>query len=357
MKIENLKLKIAENVPLASYTTFKIGGNARYFCSVNSIEALQEALAYARAHKLPIFILGGGSNLLVSDSGFDGLVIKMELSGIENLKLKIENSVHITAFAGESWDALVAKTVEDGLWGLENLSGIPGTVGASPVQNIGAYGTEVMDLIESVRTIDCETGDEKVFANSECGFTYRTSIFKKPEYQKYAIISVTFKLSEMARSNLAYKDLKDYFKDKKNPTQKEIREAVIEIRKGKFPDLREVGTAGSFWKNPIICREHYDGLLKHFPELPSFPAHGPAGSREVSKDEEAVKIPLAWVLDKVCGLKGYSKGPVGLYKNQPLVVMASKGATASDVSLFVDEIAAKVKEKTGIIIEREVRSL
>ena len=350
-------MRIEENIDLSRHTTLKLGGKARYFAIASSLEELRESLSSAREKKLPAFVLGGGSNLLVSDSGFRGLVVKMSIIGATFEKKG--SQAYVTAWAGENWDELVAKTVEWGAWGLENLSYIPGTVGASPVQNIGAYGTEVMNVVESVRAVDATTGKEKEFTNAECGFTYRDSIFKKTEYKKYIIVSVTYKLSLTPAPNLLYKDIKEYFAKKGaiNPTQLDIRNAVIEIRKGKFPDLNEVGTAGSFWKNPIICREHYEGIKKLFPLIPSFPATAPAGTREVYASEEVVKVPLAWILDNICGLKGYAKGNVALYQKQPLVLVAHKGATAAEVLAFESEIAAKVKEKTGIIIEREVRTL
>jgi UDP-N-acetylmuramate dehydrogenase len=334
-------MNIQENVSLASHTTFKIGGKARYFSVAASVEDLKALLTFARDKKLKTFILGGGSNILVSDKGFDGLVIKMELKGVTFEKRA--PYAHVTAQAGEAWDDLVARTVEWGFWGLENLSLIPGTVGAAPVQNIGAYGREVMDVIESVRVIDSKTGKERVMANSECGFSYRDSVFKKPECKDLIILSVTFRLPLERSANISYKDLAEFFKDKPEPSQGEIRDAVISIRKGKFPDLKTTGTAGSFWKNPIICNEHYEGLLEHFPTMPHF---------RVS--EEAVKVPLAWILDNVCGFKGFEMGSVGLYKKQPLVLVANPGATFDDVKNLEEMVKKTVKNKTSIHIEPEV---
>jgi len=339
-------MKILENINLAEYTTFKVGGKARYFCVVKSEKELSGALFFAREKDLQIFVLGGGSNVLVGDAGFGGLVIKMEMMGVsfEDEDKSDGGDVSVTAWAGENWDEFVAKTVEWNLWGIENLSGIPGTVGASPVQNIGAYGTEVKDFISEVRTIDFVDQSVKVFKNSECLFGYRDSFFKKPEGKKYVITGVTFKLSKIPKPNLTYKDLKTYFSSS-SPSLSEIREAVIKIRMGKFPDLSVVGTAGSFWKNPIVSKEHFAELLAKYPNMPSF----------LFGDQ--IKIPLAWILDNVCNLKGYSKGPVNLWKNQPLVVVAEKGATESLVSNFVGEIKSLVKQKTGIEIDREVGSL
>ncbi|HVU06310.1 MAG TPA: UDP-N-acetylmuramate dehydrogenase [Candidatus Paceibacterota bacterium] len=349
-------MKISENIPLAPYTTFKIGGAARYFCVAKSEAEIGEAVAFARNKKVLLVILGGGSNVVVSDAGVPGLVMKMEMKGATYEEK--DGAIMVTAWAGENWDELVGKTVEWGAWGLENLSAIPGTVGAAPVQNIGAYGTEAMDVIESVRAIDRATGAARLFTNKECGFSYRDSIFKTEEGKKWAIVSVTFRLSRAPKPNLSYKDLKERFASRiaanETPSQSEIRDAVAEIRRGKFPDIAKTGTAGSFWKNPIICREHFEGIKKRFPDLPSFPADAPAGSREVGPAEEAVKVPLAWILDKICGLKGYSKGKISLHQNQPLVVVAEKGATAAEVCSFENGIRAIVKEKTGIDIQPEV---
>lgn len=350
-------MKIEKDIPLAPYTTLKVGGRAAFFAVAKSEEDLKEALAYASAESLPFFILGGGSNLLVSDAGFSGLVIKMEMDGSSFEKKG--GDVFVTAWAGESWDELVAQTVEWNLWGLENLSAIPGSVGAAPVQNIGAYGVEAMSVIHEVRAIDAETGQVKTFSNADCGFTYRESIFKRPESKRFVITSVTFKLSSKPKPILLYNDLKERFVSvtPSQNLQKEIREAVIAIRASKFPDYSVVGTAGSFWKNPIVPRAAFEELSKRYPGMPSFPAHATAGTRDVGQDDTEVKIPLAWILDKVCNLNGYSKGPVSLFQKQPLVLVAQTGATASQVETFAAHIKALVKEKTGIEIEREVGSL
>lgn len=334
-------MTIQEGVSLAPYTTFKIGGLARYFSVARSPEDVKGLFAFARENGLKVFVLGGGSNILVSDKGFDGLVIKMEMKGATFEKG--ETYARVIAWAGENWDDLVAKTVEWGVWGLENLSLIPGTVGASPVQNIGAYGREVMDVIESVRVFDPSAGEERVMKGSECGFSYRDSIFKKPEFKRLVILSVTFSLPLERSANISYKDLAEYFKGKAEPSQAEIRDAVIAIRTAKFPDLATTGTAGSFWKNPIIRNEHYEGLVKHFPLMPHF---------RVSED--AVKVPLAWILDNVCALKGYKKGNAGLYIKQPLVLVAHLGASFREVQELEKHVAKAVFDKTGIEIQREV---
>jgi UDP-N-acetylmuramate dehydrogenase len=335
-------MKILENISLAEYTTLRIGGRALFFVAVQNKVELQAALDFAREQKVPFFILGGGSNILVSDEGFEGLVIRLEMKGVSYEEKGDE--VLVTAMAGEVWDEIVAKTVDDGLWGLENLSLVPGTVGAAPVQNIGAYGTEVMQVIESVTAIDSITGEERNFTNAECRFSYRDSIFKTDAGKKYVITSVIFKLSKNPKPNLSYKELRECFGAHTNPSLLEIRNAVISIRRSKFPDLAKFGTAGSFWKNPIIEKPLFDVLKKQFPLIPWFPVDG-----------DRFKIPLAWVLDNVLGLKGFSMENAGLYEKQPLVLVASRGCTEKEVKALAKHVFKAVFGATGIEIEPEVQ--
>jgi len=366
-------MKIQENIPLGPYTTFGIGGNARYFCVVTNEEEMVIALRYAREHGLELFVLGGGSNVVISDAGFPGFVVKNEIQIITETRRA--GIVTIMVGAGESWDGFVFHCVSRGYWGIENLSAIPGTVGAAPVQNIGAYGVEVRNVIESVRAIDVRTGAAKVFLNAECLFSYRDSFFKTKEGKNFIITEVTFQLGTLPKPNLFYKDLRDYFKRSErvelaetsepdgassrnfsaekypcsanstlsDPSLKNIRDAVIKIRSGKFPDLSKIGTAGSFWKNPIIAKPHFEKLAEKYHGIPSFPAVG-----------DKVKVPLAWILDNICDLKGYAEHRVGLFKNQPLVLVAEDGATADEIRRFAIKVASTVKKKTGIDIEPEV---
>lgn len=331
-------MKILQDISLAPYTTFRIGGPAAHFCVAKSEQDVKEAVEFARTKKMPLFVLGGGSNLVIADRGFSGLVVKMEMKGLEF------TGDSVVAAAGESWDGLVAEAVARGLWGLENLSGIPGTVGASPVQNIGAYGTEVMDVIGSVRAIDGTTGEMREFTNAECRFSYRDSFFKTPAGKQWIILSVSFRLSSKPAPNISYKDLRESFSTNPAPSQADIRAAVLAIRAKKFPDLSRIGTAGSFWKNPIISRAEFEQLALKYPGIPSFPA-----------ENDRIKVPLAWILDKVCALKGYTEGGVALFENQPLVLVARPGATADQIAAFESRIKAIVAEKTGIAIEKEVQ--
>ncbi len=342
-------MKIAENVSLKNLNTFKIGGNARYFCEIFSVNDIKVALKFAKEKKLPIFILGGGSNVLISDDGFYGLVIKNSILGLELSELEDDkNIVLLKAGAGENWDDLVQFCVEKSLYGLENLSAIPGTVGASPVQNIGAYGAEVKDCIKKVFAINIDTLEEKIFENIECQFAYRNSFFKTKEGRRFIITAVIFKLSRKAEINFNYKDIKEYFEKEgiKNPSLKELREAVILIRAQKLPDLKKFGTAGSYFKNAIISKEKFIELKTQYPLLPEF-----------SVGVDMVKVPTAWILDSICSLKGFKLGNVGLYEKQPLVFVNYGNGTAEEIISLEKKVGNTVFEKTGIKIESEVEKI
>jgi UDP-N-acetylmuramate dehydrogenase len=316
---------IRENIPLRDLTTFRIGGPARFFCEVYTEGDLIEAVSFAQKKCAGrFFVLGGGSNVLVSDAGFGGLVICMKIKGIIFSDENSWKNGITTVGAGEEWDSFVKKTIEDGYGGLENLSLIPGTVGAAPVQNIGAYGTEVAAAIFSVRAYDTETGTWKLFKKDECEFKYRDSFFKKTKNSsgqaRYIITEVSFTLSKGAKPNISYKDIHDYFEKKgtTEPSLVQVREAVISIRKVKLPDIAVVGTAGSFFKNPIIKVEDFEALKKRYPDLPGFSEKTNPGF---------IKVPLAWIIDTICGYRGISQGNVGTYKNQALVLVNNGNAT------------------------------
>ena len=331
-------MKIERDIPLAQYTTFKIGGPARYFCEVKTEDELIQAVTYARSEKLHLFILGGGSNILVRDKGFDGFVLKVCLEGITY------DGENVRAAAGENWDELVDETVSKGLYGLENLSAIPGTVGAAPVQNIGAYGAEASHTITSVRALDLSTMKFVELSNADCKFSYRDSLFKH-EKGRYIITRVDFKLSKKGTVNTSYKEVRDYLAKNniKNPTPEDIRHAVIEIRWGKLPDWKLWGTAGSFFKNPIVTADHFSELKKKYPDLPGFP-----------EEDGKIKVSLGWILDKVCNVKGMCVGNVCTYEKQALVLVAKPGATSEEVVKLAHDLMDMVKEKTGIQIEGEV---
>lgn len=330
-----------EKVPLSGLSTFKAGGDARYLFRVGSILELQEALAFAKEKSLPLFILGGGSNMLFKEEGFEGVVIKIEIKGIE---VKEEGDMaFVRAGAGEVWDPFVHRTIEQGYFGLENLSAIPGLVGAAPVQNIGAYGVEAKDLIFEVEVFDRDTFQTKTLSNAQCAFGYRDSIFKHPEGEGLIVLSVTFKLSKTPLPKLSYKDLSNYFEAKTDPTPLEVRNAVTLIRSKKFPDLTTHGTAGSFFKNVICEASLAEDLKAKYPDLPVYDM--PHGEKKLS---------TAFIMDKICGLKNFREGNVGLYENQTLVVVNYGGATATEINNFIVKVKGIVKEKTGIELEEEV---
>jgi UDP-N-acetylmuramate dehydrogenase len=332
-------MKIEKKIKLAPFTTFKIGGPADFFCSVTSEDDVRQAIEFAHEKKVPFFVIGGGSNLLISDKGFPGLVILNEMKGIKG-----EAGGYVLAAAGESWDGFVEYTVSQGLSGLENLSSIPGTVGASAVQNLGAYGVTAGQFIHSVRAFDTQAMKFVELSNTDCGFEYRDSMFKH-EKGRYVITGVDFELEKGGKVNIEYKDLKEYFAAKKinAPSSSEVREAVISIRAVKLPDWKLWGTAGSFFKNPVVSAQEYMTLKNKYPELPGFP-----------ESDGKVKLALAWVLDNICHAKGMMNGNVGTYEKQALVFVAKPGATAAEVVELAQELMKRVKDATGVTIEGEV---
>ena len=331
-------MRIEENVPLAPHTTFRLGGPARYFSCIKTVEELRQSLDFSKSRNLEILLLGGGSNLLISDAGFGGLVIKIEITGVER------EGDTLIAGAGESWDALVAHTVAGGWWGLENLSGIPGTVGAAPVQNIGAYGAEIKDSVRWVEVLDRHSGEVVRMESAACGFGYRTSIFKRlpaqaGEPQRYVVLRVAFALKKDGTPNASYKDLAGITRLNLD----EIRQKVLEVRSQKFPDLSKEGTAGSFFLNPVVSGQKAAKLLQKYPGVPQFAA------------ENGVKVSLAWLLDNVLHAKGMREGGARLYERQPLVIVAGVGASARDVTALKEKIKKEVQEKLDIMLEEEVR--
>jgi UDP-N-acetylmuramate dehydrogenase len=337
-------LKVNENVSLAPFTTLGVGGRARYVIIVTTTEELQEAVQYARQRSLPFFVFGGGSNVLVVDQGYDGVVIVMRMLGRTNTRAG--SMQYVTAAAGEQFDDVIAWTVQEGWWGLENLSHIPGTVGATPVQNVGAYGVEVADHVSTVTVFDTRECIERVLTRDECLFSYRDSIFKQ-QPGRYIITFVTFVLSTESCPRITYKDLAHWFGDETiKVTQQSIRDAVISIRSRKFPDWHIEGTAGSFFKNPIVSEEYATRLQQQYPELPLYPAV-----------DGNIKISLGYVLDKICHRKGYMRNGVRLYEEQALVLVTSKNNTATAVAQFAEEIKKVVFEKIGLAIEEEVTTL
>jgi UDP-N-acetylmuramate dehydrogenase len=340
---------VEEHISLSPLTTLGVGGEARFFTEVQSVEEVKEALAFARAHTLPVFVLGGGSNLLVPDNGVHGVVLKMTMCDIH-----FENDgddILLTAGVGAHWDDVVDAVGTRGIFGIENLAGIPGTAGGAVVQNIGAYGAELANVFEYADVINSATGENIRVTLSEAEFAYRSSFFKR--HRELVITRVALRLKNNSVANISYPDLVSA-RDSGVPlaTPVEIARAVRNIRSEKFPacrqagqDITEEGTAGSFFKNPIIPRELADSLAKRFVGLPIF-----------TEDDGMMKISLAWFLDKAISLKGFSVGGARLYEKQPLVIVTRAGATAREVDLLAREVSEKVFDKTGIRIEREVET-
>ncbi len=338
-------MDIETHKTLGPLTTFSIGGPASFFCRVTQVQELQEAFLFAQEHALGVCILGGGSNVLMPDEGFNGLVIKIEIKGIELQDIPGHASDRLlVAGAGESWDKIVEYAITNNLWGIENLSAIPGSVGGAVVQNIGAYGTAVSETLRWVEVFDSQKLQTNRMSASECLFGYRSSIFKQQEH--LVVARAAYRLSSMPKLNLEYKDLAQKFSVfSDTPTLQAVREAVVSIRKKKFPDLRLEGTAGSFFKNPIVSPEAAKILAEKFPGMPLF----------LLPESTGIKIPLAWLLDHVLNLKGFEVGGARLFEKQPLVIAASRTASAQDVIKLSTIVREKIKKEFLIDIEPEVK--
>lgn len=331
-------MQIKENYPLEKTTTFKTKGVVRFFCKVKNINELKKAVSFAEEKKIGFRVLGQGSNTLFRENSLDILIIRNGLLGIEITERKDDFLVFVGA--GEDWDKYVKKTMDADIFGLENLSGIPGFVGTSVVSNIGAYGVEVSEFIKEVYAFNTKTFEEKVFNKRECCLSYRNSFFK--ENGEWIVIRVIFSLPKKWKPNLSYKDLKG-LKFIKGIGAKDIRKKVLEIRRKKLPNLKYFGTAGSFFKNPIITTRESVELSKRFSDLPIY------------DDKKGFKkVSLAFILDKICGLRGFRRGDVGLYEKQPLVLVNFGNASGKDVLNFAREIEKKVFAKTKIKIEKEI---
>jgi UDP-N-acetylmuramate dehydrogenase len=342
---------LEENVLLAPLTTFRLGGPARFFVEARSIGDVQEAVALARSKNLPLFILGGGSNLLVADSGWPGLVLKVAIAGIDRRSGDIEGKALFDIGAGESWDRFVSHAVIAHCAGVECLSGIPGSVGGTPVQNVGAYGQEVSETIESVEVLDLKDSQVRELCREACGFTYRSSIFNTTERGRFVILRVAYALTPGGEPRIGYADLKRHFEGRETlPNLAETREAVRHIRalKGMLivdgdPDCQ---SAGSFFKNPVISPEQHQDLKKRAAEkgltLPSYPAL-----------EKSKKVSAAWLVERSGFARGYGFGKVGISSKHALAIVNRGGATADEVVALKDHIQQRVEEIWGVRLDPE----
>jgi UDP-N-acetylmuramate dehydrogenase len=342
---------LQENVPLAPLTTFLIGGPARFFVEAKSVGEVQEAVTFANTKELPLFVLGGGSNLVVADSGWPGLVLKIAIPGIDRHPGDRDGKTIFDVGAGEPWDRFVSHAVAAQCAGVECLSGIPGSVGATPVQNVGAYGQEVSETIDSVEALDLKHGQVRELCNEACGFFYRSSIFNTSERGRFIILRVTYALIPGGQPHLEYVDLKRHFEGRETPPNlAETREAVrhIRARKGMLivegdPDSR---SAGSFFKNPVLSEQQHEDLKKRAAAknltIPSYPAL-----------DRNRKISAAWLVEHSGFSRGYGVGHVGISTKHALAIVNRGGATATEVLAMKDQIQQRVEELWGVRLEPE----
>jgi UDP-N-acetylmuramate dehydrogenase len=352
-------MRIEENKPLAPYTTFGIGGPARWFVEATSEDEVVEATGWARERRLPLFVLGGGSNLLVADRGFEGLVLKIGLKGIQVYKNDHPKSEPgdpwgYDVAAGEDWDGFVERAVGDGCSGIECMAGIPGTVGGTPVQNVGAYGQEVSSRIGSVRAFDLEEGIFRLFLKAECGFTYRRSRFNTVDRGRYVVTGVSFGLWPNGTPSIGYPDLRRAIERVapagRQPTLAGVAAVVRQVRHSKGmllvegdPDCR---SAGSFFKNPVVSGDQVQRIAEvSGKQPPTFPAGG--------EQTGWVKVPAAWLIEKAGFSKGYALGAAAVSSRHTLALINLGGATAADILELAGEISGAVEARFGIALEME----
>lgn len=345
-------MHVLENIPLAPMTTFQIGGPVRWLVEAKTEDDIVEAVRWSRERGITLFVLGGGSNLLVSDAGFDGLVLRIGLHGITATESPDPPQCKIyCAAAGEDWGRFVERTVQDGCAGIECLAGIPGTVGGTPVQNVGAYGQEAASTIERVRAYDLQ---ERVFVElsaGECGFSYRHSRFNSTDRGRFIVTRVDFRLTSGGKPTLRYADLQRAFEEQdRNGTEPSLAEVSAEVRrirqaKGMLlvdgdPDCR---SAGSFFKNPVVSEEHVRRIAEVAGKEPPHFAAGPGRA----------KVPAAWLIEQAGFAKGYARGAAGISTRHTLALVNRGGASAADVLALAGEIRARVEERFGVALEME----
>ena len=333
-------MRIEQNFSLEKYNTFHLPVKTRWFMEYESEEDVQKILRDEYFQECLSTHIGQGSNLLFIND-YNGIILHSAIRGMEVVS-EDEATVSLRVGAGEVWDEVVAYAVSKGWGGIENLSLIPGEVGAAAVQNIGAYGVEIKDVIESVEAWNRLTFEKHVFTAEECGYGYRSSRFKDPHQDPHFITYVTLRLEKFPVFNIEYGALKQRLSDKAL-TLENVRETVISIRKEKLPDTESLGNAGSFFMNPLITDEHFERIRKEYPDVPSYPA-----------EKGKVKVPAGWLIEK-CGFKGQRHGNIGVYEKQALVLVNFGGATGDEIALFAESIRAAVKERFGIELMPEVK--
>jgi UDP-N-acetylmuramate dehydrogenase len=330
------------NIDLKDFTTFGVSANAKKFTTFSTEE---EARNLTKNNNEALLILGGGSNILLTQD-FNGLVLKNEIKGISIIE-KNNVSVVLKVGAGEEWHNFVLHTIENGYFGIENMSLIPGSVGASPMQNIGAYGVEIKDVFEKLEALEIETGEIHEFTKEACAFGYRESVFKHALKGKYIITHVYFRLSLVEKISTKYGAIEQELLKNgiSNPTSKDVSNAVIAIRSSKLPNPKDLGNAGSFFKNPVVPIKLYNKIRETFSDAPAYPI-----------DENSVKVPAGWLIESA-GWKGKKIGACGVHVNQALVLVNYGGATGNDILNLSTEIIENIYQKFGIVLEREVNIL
>jgi UDP-N-acetylmuramate dehydrogenase len=340
---------LQENIPLAPLTTLQVGGPARYFTEATTAGEVQEALAFAQGRSLHVFVLGGGSNLVVSDAGWPGLVLKIGITGIE--ESEEDGRIRFEVGAGEQWDKFVARAVARDCAGVECMSGIPGSVGGTPVQNVGAYGQEAAETIDSVQVFDQRDGQIRELCNEACGFSYRTSIFNTAERGRFIILKVSYLLTPGGAARVEYADLKKYFLGRNHaPSLAETREAVRQIRSRKAmlitPDDEDCRSAGSFFKNPVLSPSAFEDLNARATEkgltIPNYPAL-----------EAQRKVSAAWLVEHSGFERGFSIGQVGISRKHALAIVNRGHATAADIVALKNQIQERVRHIWGVRLDAE----
>lgn len=338
------QLVFSENIPLAPFTTMSVGGPARYFMEAATENDIREAIEFTKKNSMPIFFFSGGSNIVVSDSGFDGLFVRIAVKGREFVQLSGE-IVEVRAGAGENWDSFVADVVKEELWGIECLSGIPGSVGGTPIQNVGAYGQEVSETITEVVCLELASGEIKCIPNSECGFSYRKSRFNSTDSGKFVVLHVRFRLRKNGTPNLRYPEIATSLSDK-NPNILEIRNTILDIRRSKAmvfdPTDPNSRSAGSFFKNPIVSVDESQRLQDLIPGLPVFPA-----------EDGFVKVPAAKLIEAAGFKRGYRLGNAGISERHSLAITNRGGATAKEIVSLARLIRGEVAERFNILLTPE----
>ncbi|MEH6628564.1 MAG: UDP-N-acetylmuramate dehydrogenase [Motiliproteus sp.] len=329
-----------QNLDLRPFNSLAVSSTARYFTQVNSVEELKQALQHSRQQQLPVLLLGGGSNLVLTED-FPGLCIQISLQGVQWCNID-DNWVKVTAQAGENWHQFVDHCLQHGAYGLENLALIPGTVGAAPIQNIGAYGVDINDFMLDLKALNRDSLQMQYFSREDCAFGYRDSIFKTAARDRYIITEVSFKLRRMPKLMVSYGALADQLSDLADPSPQDLFDAVVRTRSAKLPDPNQLANVGSFFKNPVVSKLHHQRLKQQYPGLVAY------------ADPAGMKLAAGWMIDH-CGWKGYRKGDAGVHDKQALVLVNYGAASGAEVLALASAIQTDIKQHFDVELEIEPR--